>query len=145
MPIRKDNEVQVVCGQYKRQQVGKGFHCYRKKFVDNIERIQREKTSGASVCVCFHPSQVYVVKLKIDKGRKEILERRAKGSVDPGRSEGRHLQRCCRLEAWADEIQAAGADQRGQTKGFCPQEKVVRVSHLGGGGPNCCPSSQSLH
>ena len=43
MPIRKDDEVQVVRGQYKGQQVGKVVQCYRKKFVVYIERIQREK------------------------------------------------------------------------------------------------------
>merc|ERR1711862_829667 len=82
MPIRKDDEVQVVRGQYKGQQVGKGVQCYRKKFVVYIERIQREKASGASVYVGIHPSKVCIVKLKMDKGRKEILERRAKGRRD---------------------------------------------------------------
>merc|ERR1711884_650438 len=79
MPIRKDDEVQVVRGLYKGQQVGKVVQCYRKKFVVYIERIQREKASGASVYVGIHPSKVCIVKLKMDKGRKEILERRAKG------------------------------------------------------------------
>merc|ERR1711860_239067 len=72
-------EVQVVRGQYKGQQVGKVVQCYRKKFVVYIERIQREKASGATVYVGIHPSKVCIVKLKMDKGRKEILERRAKG------------------------------------------------------------------
>ena len=44
MPIRKDDEVQVVRGHYKGQQVGKVVQCYRKKFCVYIERIQREKT-----------------------------------------------------------------------------------------------------
>merc|ERR1712060_561003 len=51
MPIRKDDEVQVVRGQYKGQQVDKVVQCYRKKFVVYIERIQREKASGATVYV----------------------------------------------------------------------------------------------
>merc|ERR1712098_705570 len=79
MPIRKDDEVQVVRGQYKGHQIGKVVQCYRKKFVVYIERIQREKASGATVYVGIHPSKVCIVKLKMDKGRKEILERRAKG------------------------------------------------------------------
>merc|ERR1712088_1258506 len=79
MPIRKDDEVQVLRGHYKGQQVGKVVQCYRKKFVVYIERIQREKASGATVYVGIHPSKVCLVKLKMDKGRKEILERRAKG------------------------------------------------------------------
>ena len=58
MPIRKDDEVQVVRGHYKGQQVGKVVQCYRKKFCVYIERIQREKANGASVFVGIHPSKV---------------------------------------------------------------------------------------
>merc|ERR1712108_70086 len=89
MPIRKDDEVQVVRGQYKGQQVGKVVQCYRKKFVVYIERIQREKASGASVYVGIHPSKVCIVKLKMDKGRK-ILERRAKGRRDAKGDKGKY-------------------------------------------------------
>ena len=32
MPVRKDDEVQVVRGHYKGQQVGKVVQCYRAKF-----------------------------------------------------------------------------------------------------------------
>ena len=46
IPIRKDDEVQVVRGHYKGQQVGKVVQCYRKKFCVYIERIQREKANG---------------------------------------------------------------------------------------------------
>merc|ERR1712095_131411 len=76
MPIRKDDEVQVVRGHYKGQQVGKVVQCYRKKFCVYIERIQREKANGASVYVGIHPSKVCIVKLKMDKDRKKILDRR---------------------------------------------------------------------
>merc|ERR1711933_297485 len=79
MPIRKDDEVQVVRGHYKGQQIGKVTQCYRKKFVVYIERIQREKANGASVFVGIHPSKVCIVKLKMDKDRKLIVDRRAKG------------------------------------------------------------------
>ena len=58
MPVRKDDEVQVVRGHYKGQQVGKVVQCYRKKFCVYIERIQREKANGASVFVGIHPSKV---------------------------------------------------------------------------------------
>jgi large subunit ribosomal protein L26e len=58
MPIRKDDEVQVVRGHFKGQQVGKVVQCYRKKFCVYIERIQREKANGASVFVGIHPSKV---------------------------------------------------------------------------------------
>ena len=58
MPIRKDDEVQVLRGHYKGQQVGKVVQCYRKKFCIYIERIQREKANGATVYVGIHPSKV---------------------------------------------------------------------------------------
>merc|ERR1711916_415598 len=48
MPVRKEDEVQVVRGHYKGQQIGKVVQCYRKKFVLHIERIQREKANGAT-------------------------------------------------------------------------------------------------
>merc|ERR1712098_284503 len=82
MPIRKDDEVQVVRGHYKGQQVGKIFQCYRKKFLVYIERIQREKANGATVNIGIHPSKVVIVKLKMDKDRKNILDRRAKGRAE---------------------------------------------------------------
>merc|ERR1711956_123632 len=64
------------------QQVGKVVQCYRKKFCVYIERIQREKANGASVYVGIHPSKVCIVKLKMDKDRKKILDRRAKGRAE---------------------------------------------------------------
>ena len=76
MPIRKDDEVQVVRGHYKGQQVGKVVQCYRSKFRIYIERIQREKANGATVNVGIHPSKVTIVKLKMDKDSKNILDLR---------------------------------------------------------------------
>merc|ERR1712133_222201 len=81
MPIRKDDEVQVVRGHYRGQQVGKIIQAYRKKFAIHIERIQREKANGATAYVPIHPSKVVIVKLKLDKDRRKILERRAKGRL----------------------------------------------------------------
>merc|ERR1712025_163124 len=89
MPIRKDDEVQVVRGHYKGQQMGKVTQVYRKKFVVYIERIQREKANGANVHVGIHPSKTVIVKLKLDKDRKAILERKAmsrsKAQADKGK------------------------------------------------------------
>uniref|UniRef100_UPI00358FC4B0 large ribosomal subunit protein uL24 n=1 Tax=Myxine glutinosa TaxID=7769 RepID=UPI00358FC4B0 len=78
IPIRKDDEVQVVRGHYKGQQVGKVVQVYRKKYVIYIERIQREKANGASVHVGIHPSKVVITKLKLDKDRKKILEHKSR-------------------------------------------------------------------
>merc|ERR1711926_47117 len=93
MPVRKDDEVQVVRGHYKGQQVGKVLQCYRKKFCVYIERIQREKANGASVYVGIHPSKVVIVKLKMDKDRKKILDRRAKGRAEAtGKDKGKYTE-----------------------------------------------------
>ncbi|KAK2584360.1 hypothetical protein KPH14_006748 [Odynerus spinipes] len=81
MPIRKDDEVQVVRGHYKGQQVGKVVQVYRKKFVIYIERIQREKANSANVYVGIDPSKTVIVKLKMDKDRKKIIDRRGKGRL----------------------------------------------------------------
>ena len=131
IPIRKDDEVQVVRGHFKGQQVGKVVQCYRKKFCVYIERIQREKANGASVYVGIHPSKVRnfhfqilpiefssnlpavqltkgltriliaqncflkvcIVKLKMDKDRKKILDRRAKGRAEAtGKEKGKYTE-----------------------------------------------------
>merc|ERR1711990_535353 len=93
MPVRKDDEVQVSRGHYKGQQVGKIVQCYRKKFRVYIERIQREKANGATVNVGIHPSKVVIVKLKMDKDRKNILDRRAKGRAEAlGKDKGKDTE-----------------------------------------------------
>lgn len=79
MPIRKDDEVQVVRGHFKGQQVGKVVQVYRKKFVIHIERIQRDKANGATAHVGIDPSNVVIVKLKMNKDRRDALARRAAG------------------------------------------------------------------
>merc|ERR1719421_831230 len=68
MPVRKDDEVSVVRGTYKGRE-GKIIQVYRKKWVIHIERITREKASGATV-------QVGINKLRLDKDRKSLLERK---------------------------------------------------------------------
>jgi len=75
MPVRKDDEVNVVRGTYKGRE-GKVIQCYRKKWVIHIERITREKASGATVQVGIHPSKCVITKLKLDKDRKAILDRK---------------------------------------------------------------------
>jgi large subunit ribosomal protein L26e len=91
MPVRKDDEVQVVRGHYKGQQVGKIVTVYRKKFCIHIERIQREKANGANVYVPIHPSKVVIVKLKLDKDRRKIIERKAKGRLAAlGKDKGKY-------------------------------------------------------
>ncbi|KYM81785.1 STE20-like serine/threonine-protein kinase [Atta colombica] len=93
MPIRKDDEVQVVRGHYKGQQVGKVVQVYRKKFVIYIERIQREKANSANVYVGIDPSKTVIVKLKMDKDRKKIIDRRSKGRLAAlGKDKGKYTE-----------------------------------------------------
>ena len=79
MPIRKDDEVLVTRGTFKNRE-GKVTTCYRKKFVIHIDRINREKANGATVNVGIHPSKCIITKLKLDKDRKNILERKNRAS-----------------------------------------------------------------
>lgn len=124
MPIRKDDEVLVMRGQFKGRE-GKVTAVYRKKFVIHIERLTRDKINstlgrefywfclqtGTPCCIwlfCYdggnlivtflaatvpvgvHPSNVQITKLKLDKDRKQILERKAAAALAAaGKSEGK--------------------------------------------------------
>merc|ERR1719199_986255 len=80
VPVRKDDEVSVVRGTYKGRE-GKIIQVYRKKWVIHIERITREKASGATVQVGVHPSKVVINKLRLDKDRKALLERKNRSAA----------------------------------------------------------------
>merc|ERR1712178_36446 len=75
MPIRKDDEVIVVRG-INRGREGKVIQVYRKKYVIHIERVTREKSNGSTVNVGIPPSNVMITKLKLDKDRRAILDRK---------------------------------------------------------------------
>ncbi|KAK4426419.1 60S ribosomal protein L26-1 [Sesamum alatum] len=87
MPVRKDDEVQVVRGTYKGRE-GKVVQVYRKKWVIHIERITREKVNGSTVNVGIHPSKVVITKLRLDKDRKSLLDRKAKGRAAADKDKG---------------------------------------------------------
>jgi len=74
IPIRKDDEVLVVRGSNKGRE-GKITSVYRLKYIVHIERVVKEKSSGQSVPIGVHPSNVVITKLKLDKDRESILER----------------------------------------------------------------------
>merc|ERR1712216_846281 len=77
MPVRKDDEVHVVRGFKGRE--GKVLTVYRRKFCIHVERVTRDKANGGVVNVGIHPSNVVITKLKLDRDRKSILDRKAKG------------------------------------------------------------------
>merc|ERR1712137_565589 len=96
MPVRKDDEVSVVRGTYKGRE-GKVIQCYRKKWVIHIDRITREKQSGATVQVGIHPSKCVITKLKLDKDRRAILERKAPSKAKKGKYTERRRDAGCGL------------------------------------------------
>ncbi|CAM8986632.1 hypothetical protein QQ045_006992 [Rhodiola kirilowii] len=87
MPIRKDDEVQVVRGTFKGRD-GKVVQVYRRKWVIHVERITREKVNGTTVNVGVDPSKVVITKLRLDKDRKSLLERKAKGRAVADKEKG---------------------------------------------------------
>jgi large subunit ribosomal protein L26e len=53
--------------------------------------VTREKANGASVYIGIHPSKVVVTKLKLDKDRKKMLDRKMKAKM-ADKSKGKHRQ-----------------------------------------------------
>jgi large subunit ribosomal protein L26e len=78
MPIRKDDEVAITRGSNKGRE-GKVTSVYRLKYVVHIERVSREKSNGQSVPLGIAPSKCMITKLKLDKDRENILERKGQG------------------------------------------------------------------
>jgi len=81
IPVRKDDEVTVVRGNHKARE-GKILSVYRKRFVIHVERLTRDKANGATINIPIHPSKVVVTKLKLDKDRKRILDRKNRTKPD---------------------------------------------------------------
>merc|ERR1712050_101393 len=98
LPIRKDDEVMVVRGHYKGQATGRVINVYRKKFVVHVERTQREKVNGTTVQVGIHPSNCVITKLKLDKDRKAMLERRA-ASRAAKQAKDKHTEESVQMES----------------------------------------------
>ncbi|SBT34478.1 60S ribosomal protein L26 [Plasmodium ovale wallikeri] len=76
LPVRKDDEV-LICRGHNHGREGKVVKINRKRFKIYVERVTREKVNGESTFIGIHPSNVILTKLKIDKNRKKILDRKA--------------------------------------------------------------------
>jgi len=76
IPVRKDDEVLITSGSYKGRE-GRITSVYRKKWVVHVERVTNEKVNGASAPVGISPSNLSVIKLKLNSNREAILNRRA--------------------------------------------------------------------
>lgn len=88
IPIRKDDEVQIVRGLHKDKE-GKVTSVYRLKYVIHVERVTREKATGQSVPIGIHPSKVVITKLKLDKDRENILARIKAGREQAAKAKGK--------------------------------------------------------
>lgn len=49
LPIRKDDEVQIVRGKFAKEPAGKVTAVYRRRFCIYIDRIVKEKANGSQV------------------------------------------------------------------------------------------------
>jgi ribosomal protein uL24 len=83
-PIRKDDEVVVMSGKHKNEKA-KVTQVYRKKWCVYLEKKTREKQSGQSVNIPFHPSRLQITTLKMDKDRTNALNRRNNDTKDKGK------------------------------------------------------------
>ena len=85
LPVRKDDEVIIVRGTFKGRE-GKITQVYRKKWVIHVERVTRDKVNGSSVNVGIHPSNCVITKIKLDKDRKALLERKDRSKTSKGKT-----------------------------------------------------------
>ncbi|KAI5953302.1 RPL26A [Candida jiufengensis] len=75
LPIRQNDEVLIVRGSKKGSE-GKVNSVYRLKFSIQLDKLQKEKSNGASVPINVNPSKVVITKLHLDKDRKALIERK---------------------------------------------------------------------
>lgn len=80
MPVVKGDKVKVLRGSYQGKE-GKVVEVYRKKWVIHIEGVTKEKVNGSSAKVGIDASKVEITDLKLNKDRKEILERKAQSKT----------------------------------------------------------------
>ena len=80
MPVVKGDKVKVLRGNYKGKE-GKVVEVYRKKWVIHIEGITRDKVNGSSAKVGIDASKVEITELKLNKDRKDILERKSQAET----------------------------------------------------------------
>merc|ERR1712216_10738 len=77
LPIRKDDEVMLLRGNpQNHQREAKGTGVFRKRFCVHLERISKEKANGHQHNIPVRPSKVVITKIKLDKDRKALLERK---------------------------------------------------------------------
>jgi large subunit ribosomal protein L26e len=86
MPLRKDDEVKVTRGKFAGKE-GKITQCYRKKYVVHVERCTFDKKNGQTINVGINASNVVITKLKMDKSRAAILDRKNRTKIGAGKGD----------------------------------------------------------
>ena len=85
VPIRKEDEVLVVRGAKKNTVSGKVTTVYRRKFIVHIDKFTRDNAKQQTVNIGVHPSNLVITKLKLDKDRLSLLERKRRTSAEKGK------------------------------------------------------------
>lgn len=77
LPLRTDDKVRIMRGDFKTLE-GEVVEVDRKKHSISVSGAIVRKADGTEINRPIHPSNVMIVKLKSDKKRDKILERRSK-------------------------------------------------------------------
>lgn len=78
LPIRREDEVEVVRGKYK-SRAGKIVDVKVRTMRVHVESVTVSKLNNETVYVPLHPSNLVITKLKMDKNRKAMIDRRREG------------------------------------------------------------------
>lgn len=78
LPIRRDDEVKVVRGQFK-ERGGRVVAVKLRTMRINVESVTKQKINNETVYIPIHPSNVVITKLKMDKHRKSLIEKKKAG------------------------------------------------------------------
>ena len=78
LPVRRDDEVQVVRGQFK-SRAGRVVAVKLRSMRINVESVTKQKINNETVYIPIHPSNVVITKLKMDKHRKTLIEKKKVG------------------------------------------------------------------
>jgi large subunit ribosomal protein L26e len=89
LPIRRDDEVTVVRGNYKDSK-GRVNTVYRKRWCIYIDKVSETKQNGATIKIPIDPSNVVITKLKLTPDRQTLIDRKAAGRGD--KSKGKYTQ-----------------------------------------------------
>ena len=77
LPLRVEDEVKIVRGKAKGRE-GKILNVARNKFCIHGERVIREKANGGQVPIGIDASNVVITKIKMDKDRKKVVDRKCR-------------------------------------------------------------------